>query len=358
MRSASKNIQTLVSRERVCELVDCCRKISQSTIAQSPHYRFMIENPPHTTQFIPETIFVGLWNLLADHATDKSFALKLSESPSSRPRDLLYSWICQAPTIYECLKILVSNTAISNPSEQWKMKLVGDRCQLHYLVDTSLGYPYQAIEHAMFSLVSLLNHLTRSQLVVLDSSFKYPEPEYSEKYMDVLGVKPKFSMDHTYIEFARGHLDTHILNTSDYTRKVLEDHAREVRRTLTNMSLSIRVRQIIFETLEYDKVVSLDTVSSALFISKQTLARRLHAEGTTFREIVDNARKLKAMEAIRVRNSSFSEISYSLGFKDSSSFNKAFRRWFGISPSEYVVTTKELNKPLEIESNDNFLIQI
>lgn len=356
MRPAEKDIQTLVSRERIWELVNCCEALSDVATTQSPHYERMVSDSFGAAQYLPEPILVGLWELLADHALDRSFAIKLSEFTNSCSKDLLYSWICQAPTLDECLKILVDNSVISNSSEQWKIRIMGDKCQLHYLVDPTKGYPYQATEHAVCSLVSLLKHLSQSQLVLTGAAFKYSEPAYSRKYLSVLDVRPQFSMDHNYIEFTREHLRTPVFNTSEYTRKILEHRATKVKKAMTSWSLSARVKQLAFDMLEHEKVVSLEVASSTLFMSKQTLARRLQCEGTSFSEIVDHARKVKAIKAMRERVYSFAEISYSLGFRDSSSFYKAFRRWFGVSPGEYLASIERANNQSGIDPVDIALL--
>jgi AraC-like DNA-binding protein len=75
--------------------------------------------------------------------------------------------------------------------------------------------------------------------------------------------------------------------------------------------------------------------ASRLGMSLRTLARRLEAEGTTFRELVDDVRQQLALEYVGRRAATFSEISDQLGFSHVAAFHRAFRRWTGQTPLEY-----------------------
>jgi len=75
-------------------------------------------------------------------------------------------------------------------------------------------------------------------------------------------------------------------------------------------------------------------VAETLFMSSRTLQRKLSAEGTTFKQILESIRKKLAMEYLKDERLSFSEISYLLGFSEQSSFTRAFKRWTGASPTQ------------------------
>jgi AraC-like DNA-binding protein len=68
-------------------------------------------------------------------------------------------------------------------------------------------------------------------------------------------------------------------------------------------------------------------------LSTRTLARRLASEGTTYEEVVDQLRRSLALEYIKENGISLSQIAWLLGYEGSASFNHAFRRWTGRSPS-------------------------
>jgi AraC-like DNA-binding protein len=70
-------------------------------------------------------------------------------------------------------------------------------------------------------------------------------------------------------------------------------------------------------------------------LSARTLHRRLAEAGTSFEKLLDETRRELAAEYVRRTDYSVGEVAYLLGFAETSSFNRAFRRWTGKSPSEF-----------------------
>lgn len=73
-------------------------------------------------------------------------------------------------------------------------------------------------------------------------------------------------------------------------------------------------------------------ISKALALSARTLSRRLADEGTSYEEVVDQLRRTLALQYLKDRGMSTSQISFLLGYEGSTSFNHAFKRWTGRSP--------------------------
>nr|WP_271209065.1 AraC family transcriptional regulator ligand-binding domain-containing protein [Rhodococcus wratislaviensis]GLK33517.1 AraC family transcriptional regulator [Rhodococcus wratislaviensis] len=65
----------------------------------------------------------------------------------------------------------------------------------------------------------------------------------------------------------------------------------------------------------------------ALHMTERTLRRRLTAEGTSYRRIVDDVRASVARELLEVDQLTATETAYRLGFSDLPSFLRAQRRW-------------------------------
>ncbi len=80
--------------------------------------------------------------------------------------------------------------------------------------------------------------------------------------------------------------------------------------------------------------VTVQTLADALAIPPRTLQRRLKDEGTSFREVFDEARAKVAVGCLREGGMPVTEVAFLLGFGDVGAFSKAFRRWTGKPPSE------------------------
>ncbi|MEH6650190.1 MAG: AraC family transcriptional regulator [Motiliproteus sp.] len=76
-------------------------------------------------------------------------------------------------------------------------------------------------------------------------------------------------------------------------------------------------------------------VANALALSVRTLQRQLKDSGVSFSGLVQSVRKELAKNYILDSRLSLTEITYLLGFSDPANFSRAFKRWFGCSPSDY-----------------------
>ena len=81
--------------------------------------------------------------------------------------------------------------------------------------------------------------------------------------------------------------------------------------------------------------VSSAVVASRLAISPRTMQRRLHEEGTTFREVVAEVRLAVAKQAIAAGDAPVHVVADRLGFSDAAAFRRAFKRSTGMTPSEF-----------------------
>ena len=78
-----------------------------------------------------------------------------------------------------------------------------------------------------------------------------------------------------------------------------------------------------------------DKVASALCMSPTTLQLKLSQRGTNFQKLLDDTRRDLASSYVRQGTRSVTEITFLLGFTDTSNFTRAFKRWTGMSPTEF-----------------------
>jgi len=75
------------------------------------------------------------------------------------------------------------------------------------------------------------------------------------------------------------------------------------------------------------------SIAKALGSSARTLSRRLSDEGVTYADLVDDLRRTLALQYLKDPSISLSQIAWLLGYEGVTSFNHAFGRWTGRSPS-------------------------
>ncbi|HLF23012.1 MAG TPA: helix-turn-helix transcriptional regulator, partial [Burkholderiales bacterium] len=80
-----------------------------------------------------------------------------------------------------------------------------------------------------------------------------------------------------------------------------------------------------------DGVPTLADLTERLGMSARTLQRQLAAERASLRGIIDNVRRSAALQHL-TDNMPLTDIGYLLGFRDTRSFFRAFKRWTGTTP--------------------------
>jgi AraC-like DNA-binding protein len=72
-----------------------------------------------------------------------------------------------------------------------------------------------------------------------------------------------------------------------------------------------------------------------LGMSERTLQRRITEEGSTFRDLVMEARRELGRKLLSDPSADIDEVACLLGYQDTSSFYRAFREWEGVTPSRW-----------------------
>ena len=76
-------------------------------------------------------------------------------------------------------------------------------------------------------------------------------------------------------------------------------------------------------------------IARQLHIHERTLNRRLQEEGTSFRHELDFVRYEMARQFLAESAIPIAKIATALNYADVSAFNRAFKRWTGMTPSQW-----------------------
>ena len=103
----------------------------------------------------------------------------------------------------------------------------------------------------------------------------------------------------------------------------------------SDASLRERAREQLGQQLERGEP-SLGGIAEGLGVSERTLRRRLREAGSGYRELLDEVRRERALMLAHEGVHSVTHMAMLVGFADVTTFTRAFRRWTGSLPSEYL----------------------
>jgi AraC-like DNA-binding protein len=206
-----------------------------------------------------------------------------------------------------------------------KTRLVIDRPPVlegRHVHEYSLGYTLKGLVES-----------TGGKSRVLGVGLAHPRHEHADKLEEALAARVSFSQTSCWIDVDDASLDLPHVDADaalvEAIRRTLEPALARASRTLTFVE---RVRLAVEASLAESDDVRI--VATQLRMSTRTLQRRLAEEGTSFRAVVDRARRVRAERLVADPKISFTELAFQLGFADASAFTRAFRRWTGMAPQQ------------------------
>jgi AraC-like DNA-binding protein len=108
--------------------------------------------------------------------------------------------------------------------------------------------------------------------------------------------------------------------------------------------ISIRAHSLVLEIRELLKahigqdMPTLNDIAARLYMSSQTLRRKLAAVGINFQKLKNQLRCDVAMDLLKFPELSIEEVSEKVGFSEQSTFYRAFKKWTGTTPGAYRMT--------------------
>jgi AraC-like DNA-binding protein len=162
-------------------------------------------------------------------------------------------------------------------------------------------------------------------------SFQH-EPDDAAAFERVLGCPVRTRAPWSGITVPLAAWELPLRRRDPVLRQVLEAQANGILATLpkrTGVALELQ-RALAAQVAGGDTAIA--AMSRGLAMSSRTLQRRLAAEGVSYQELLDEARKEAAGRHISEQALAICEVAYLLGYSEPAPFHRAFRRWYGTTP--------------------------
>lgn len=178
------------------------------------------------------------------------------------------------------------------------------------------------------------------ELVSLDFApdkicFAYPKPDYDVTYLEkFFNCDVEFNNSKTTIAFNLAQTQEKLLCGNPLITHSHEKMLDDFMARIDKNDLSHVIKNKIFELLPLGAPSQTD-IAEYLGMSLRNLQRKLHDQGTSYKEILESTRKKLAMNYIAQQHLSLSEIGYLVGFSSVGNFNRAFKRWTNQTPGDY-----------------------
>ena len=145
----------------------------------------------------------------------------------------------------------------------------------------------------------------------------------------------QFSQVRTAIAFPAGLLDATITlqTTSKHTHPDV-NHSQKLNEIQDKSELVNALRKIISFYIT-DENLSIEVIADIAGLSTRSLQRMMKKHGMSYNELLNASRRQYAETRLNNSASKISEIAYQLGYNDTAHFTRAFKRWTGMTPTQY-----------------------
>lgn len=189
-------------------------------------------------------------------------------------------------------------------------------------------------EAVAMSFHNILDAVTMGACAIRAVAFPFPDPGYGDLARELLGAEVRYDQPWAGLSLPADELDRPLKMADPHAfqeaAEICERHLAELEASAT---VSSRVRRLLLE--KQSGFPTLGATARRLHLTPRTLHRRLVAEGTSFRALLDDVRHRLACEHLRTGRSTVDEIAFVLGYADPANFRRAFKRWAGVPPSRF-----------------------
>jgi len=283
----------------------------------------------------PLSATTRLWQLAVEASGDPALGLKTSQFVSPTSFHALGYALVASTSLREVFERIVRYHQVVSDALELELSLVGERYEFRLRVPPDSPAPAAEAVDAFVAIYvrTCRNRLGRSY-APLAVHLRRPEPVDPQPWLDVFRAPVFFAAEENLLHFSRADFE----RTLDDGNPELAEHNEAVlKRTLEQLhppTWQRRVRNCLEAQLPNGEP-SAERIAQALHLSLRSLQRHLADEGVGYESLLAETRHSLALQHMRDPRCSISEIAYLLGFADTSSFSRAFKRWTGQSPSQY-----------------------
>lgn len=238
-------------------------------------------------------------------------------------------------TMMDALKLILNYIHLTASYHQYSIRIKGKTGYAKFKELVDLGEVRRFVcEGEMASIHKMASLSYEDVNIFKEMHFAYPVPSYAKRYNEIFGCPVIFNAPEHRVIFDAQHLFNPLKLANPLLKTGLEKDCREMAaRMQDHETLTERIRQEILH--QQDSPPTLDQLARRINISPRTIRRKLMKEKTTYKTILTNIRKDKAVDLLLTTRMPMEKIAIHLGFNEVSSFYRAFKNWTGMTPSKY-----------------------
>ncbi|MEM8570785.1 MAG: AraC family transcriptional regulator [Pseudomonadota bacterium] len=192
-----------------------------------------------------------------------------------------------------------------------------------------------SIEADLASGVSLSRQVSPRPFAPLAVYFKHPAPKTTQHHEAYFGCPVYFGADKDALLLSPQSLEEpNILGDAGITQFLVSHLDQELSQIENTPALRARTKSEIARALS-EGLPKMADIARSLGMSARSFHRRLAEHGVSFQALTEETRREIAIGMLEQERYALSEIAFLTGYSEQSAFNRAFKRWTGVTPASY-----------------------
>ncbi|MBL4634697.1 MAG: AraC family transcriptional regulator ligand-binding domain-containing protein [Kofleriaceae bacterium] len=299
---------------------------------------------PDPDAFVPFGQCLALWDALAQHFPQHAVGVDFGAFLGEINLGVVGFSCANAATLGQAIDLFIRLQHVVDPGLEVGMKFDNEVVTIEFQADKRLTDRRHPMEAMLVSSHRLSERLVGTSISVHRVIFGQPPCAPLEHYLPVFGLPPCTGQKYS-LSYRKHDLERPVIGASPDLERYLRLQAEQIgkQRVLGACPLTIEVIEWIetqvdtidacFEATKHGGMA--ERVSTSLGKSLRSLQRQLKEEGTSFQELLDEVLMHKAKDLLRTTCLAGFEIAFALGYKEPRAFQRAFKRWTGLTPHSY-----------------------
>lgn len=292
---------------------------------------------------IPYRVLVEAWQRAERLTRDPELGLHVAQQIDLRPMASLdheTDWIVVqlfvvSATVHEGLARFASYFPVGFGGSQIVLDRDAETLRIRHVVSTPTTIPRALSQFILGLLAGLLHDFPMRPVLPLAVRFAHPAPPQQAAHHGAFRIAPQFAAGEDALLIRAADLDVPLPSARPDLAASLERIGAQTLAAVAPVDpIVAQVEALLLAELESGNP-SAERMADLLHISVRTLARRLSQSGTSHRALLDDVRSRLAHRYVVEERQPLAEVAQRLGFSEVRALHRAFRRWYGTSPTDY-----------------------
>ena len=285
---------------------------------------------------IPFRQLVDLYEKAAQLTGDNNFGLHVGETVDPKVFDVVGYSALNSSTLGDAFKRVQRYHSIWTDGAAFVLETSNETSAIVYrYLDDTISETRQDSEMTLATVTTLCRNIASPQFTPTAVEFEHDAPANISEHHELFRCPLEFGAGVNRLRFNSECLLLSIDKADASLCALLDRHAEELLAKFPPRdSLVDQVRSLIATEFRGGDP-SLEHIADQLRLTPRTLQRKLQELGTSHNDLVEQMRRQLAMRYLREPEMAICEVAYLLGFSESSSFHRAFKRWTGLTPREF-----------------------